>query len=71
MAECLCKNSSSTTADMSRRGLPIPKMIPSYAIAAMKEIDREGEKERRTVIRVRDRDLRGGKWRGFIVRIGE
>lgn len=37
-AAYLFKNSSSTTAEMSRSGFPIPSRIPSYAICAIKEL---------------------------------
>lgn len=53
---------------MSRRGLPIPKRIPSYAIDERKVKKR---KRKGREMRERDSDLEGGKWRRFIVGIGE
>lgn len=46
-SDYLLRNSSSTTAEMSRRGFPIPKRMPSYAIPELRRgRSRERERER-------------------------
>lgn len=42
------RNCSSTTAEMSRRGFPIPKRIPSYAIEQEDFDSFRGEKKNTT-----------------------